>query len=688
MRSRWQEAEAAGLGPLDLMVYASRLIGADSGLVLWGGGNSSVKLEEPDFRGQPTRVLRVKGSGSDLKSMQPEQFAPVRLDDVLPLRERAAMSDEEMVAYLTHCLLDPTAPRPSIETLLHGFLPSPNIIHTHADAILGLTNTPDGRAQVEAVYGRDACWVPYTRPGFRMSKDVAEAVAANPAAGCVVLEKHGLITWGETARAAYEGTIERVTRAEEYAAEARRGQTLFSVGAPGLGEAERRTLAAAVAPALRGAIGRERRMVVRYDDSPEVRRFVDAPEAAQLSQIGPATADHVLNTKVLPLYVAGSQELLAAPEALKARLREAVAGYVAGYVRYYERYRRDEPMLEPAPRVVLVPGLGLFTSGRDIRAAHISAEIYRHTIGVIEAAAGLGGYRSLTEEEAFHIDYWPMELYKLTLAPPEQELARQVALVTGATGGIGKVVAQRLTQAGAHVVVTDMERETERLGVLARQIEDLAGAGRALAVPLDVTSEASVAAAFETAALAYGGVDIVFSNAGIAHSAPIADLTLEDWRRSLEINATGHFLVARAALRQMRQQGTGGSFIFNATKNVLAPSQDFAAYSASKAAETQLARVLAIEAASHGVRVNLVNPDAIFQDSGLWSPEVREQRARAQGIPADQIEDFYRQRNLLRVAVSADDVAEAVLFFASKRSSRTTGAILPVDGGLREAFPR
>jgi NAD(P)-dependent dehydrogenase (short-subunit alcohol dehydrogenase family) len=343
-------------------------------------------------------------------------------------------------------------------------------------------------------------------------------------------------------------------------------------------------------------------------------------------------------------------------------------------------------MLPPVPRVIIVEELGIFAYGKDSRAATISGDIYRHTIGIVQAAERIGQYKSLSARDAFEAEYWPLELYKLTLAPPEKPLSRRVALVTGAAGAIGAGIARRFAREGAHVICADLNGEA--VGALAEEINAEKLPNRALAVVLDVTAETSVAAAFREAALHFGGVDVVVSNAGIAHSAALDKLALADWERSLAVNATGHFLVAREALRVMKTQGLGGSIVFIATKNVTAPGKEFGAYSAAKAAEAQLARVLALEGGAFGIRSNIINPDAVFEGSGLWSPEVREERARAHGIAPDKIEEFYRARNLLNIDVRADDVAEAALYFASDRSSRTTGAMLPVDGGLREAFPR
>jgi NAD(P)-dependent dehydrogenase (short-subunit alcohol dehydrogenase family) len=414
-----------------------------------------------------------------------------------------------------------------------------------------------------------------------------------------------------------------------------------------------------------------------------VLEFVGSERARAASAAGAATPDHILTTRRLPLWVDVDDP--ADADAVARSFGEALERWRADYRGYVDRWRTDEPVLEAAPRIVLVPGVGMWTAGPNPRAAALARDIYLHTIGIMAGAEALGGYRSLPEGEAFRAEYWPLELYKLTLAPPPRELAGRVALVTGAARGLGRAIALRLAQAGAQVVATDLEGSG--VGEVAAEIEAREGGGAAIACALDVTRADDVAAALERAALEFGGVDLVVSNAGIAHCAPIEALETADWERSLAVNATGHFLVTRAALRHFRRQGTGGNMVFVATKNVTSPGKDFAAYSASKAAEAQLARVAAIEGAEIGVRVNLVNPDAIF-GTGLWSPEIREQRARAHGIDPARVEEFYRTRNLLGVEVRAEDVAEAVLFLASDRSSRTTGAMLPVDGGVRDAFVR
>ncbi|HSL71781.1 MAG TPA: SDR family oxidoreductase, partial [Longimicrobiales bacterium] len=446
---------------------------------------------------------------------------------------------------------------------------------------------------------------------------------------------------------------------------------------------ERQALAARVAPVLRGALSRTKRVILSFDAEEDTLEFVNSTAARRASAAGAATPDHILTTKNVPLWLDLPPDPSA--DAVQSAVTTALVGYRESYLEYVQRWRTSEPLLPGEPRVIAVPGIGLFTAGPDARTAALARAIYRHTIQIIRGAEVSGGYRSLPEAEAFRAEYWPLELYKLSLAPPARELASRVALITGGGSGLGRAIALTLARAGAHVVVTD--QNLQQAGETAALITAQEGASRAVAAPLDVTMEVDVMRAFERTCLEFGGVDLVVSNAGFAHCAPLEQLELADWDRSFAVNSTGHFLVTRAALQHFRAQATGGNIVFVATKNVVAPGADFAAYSASKAAEMQLARVAAIEGGPIGVRVNAVNPDAIFSGSHLWDG-IRQQRAEAHGVTPEELERHYRDRSLLRLEVRAEDVAEAVLFLASDRSSRTTGAMLPVDAGVREAFPR
>ena len=659
MQNRWTDT-AADL--IEQLVYQSRLVGMEEDLVLWGGGNNSVKSTATDLLGRPIEVMYIKSSGSDMKSIVPNQFPAVRLDYIAPLRARdEEMSDQEMVDYLARCLTDPASARPSIETLLHAFLPAAAVLHTHADAILSLTNTRGREETVRACFGNDVIVVPYRRPGFRLSRDVADAFDAQPSASGLVLMNHGLITWGSTIREAYERHIELVTRAEEFIAKRRSG---FSPA----GRAEARP----TFPHVRGALGGR---ILEFDDSPDTLAFLAREDASRIAQIGPATPDHLLYTKRHPLF-------LNAGDDVGARLSEWQARYKA----HYDAHPSEFAMLEPMPRIVLMPGVGMWTAGKDARAARIVRDIYRHTMRILAAAESLGGYETLNDHDAFHAEYWPLELYKLTLLPKEKELASKVALITGAASGIGRACAERFAEEGAHVVVTDIDLAPAE--EVAQSIVSKHGLRRAMALRLDVASEGDVERAFETTVREYGGVDVIVSNAGISSFGTLESLDTKEWDRAFAVNARGHFLVARAAMRIMKAQGLGGSIVFNASKNVTAPGKEFGAYSVSKAAEAQLCRIVALEGGELGIRANMLNPDAIFGGSRFWSDEMRGMRAQAYGVDTSGLPEFYRNRTLLKVEVTADDVAEAALFLAGPRSAKTTGAMLPVDGGVKEAFPR
>src|SRR5438552_4086583 len=447
----------------------------------------------------------------------------------------------------------------------------------------------------------------------------------------------------------------------------------------------RRREAAAVAPLLRAAVSQSTRMLLSYDDSASVLRFVNGIGTRELSQRGPFTPDHILHTKAIPLWLQLPKSK--SPEDIERSVREQVADYRQRYRDYFMRYKTPGvTMLDPNPRVILIPGLGMFTTGKDPRACRITRDLYDHTIGVLTAASVLGTYQPLSPRDLSDFEYWPMENYKLTLLPSEKELSRRVALVTGAAGCLGQAIARHLMAEGTTVILTDINEAKVR--GLSAELNAQAQQDATIAITMDVTRETSVREAFQKAALAYGGLDILISNAGIARSSPLDRLSLKDWSDSLAVNATGHFLVCREAMRLFKAQGLGGNIVVIATKNVVVPGKDFGAYSASKAAQAQMARVLAIEGGEFGVRINLVNPDAVFDGSGIWSKEIRTARAKAYGIPLEEIQDYCVARTLLKVKVTAQDVAEAVLFLASDRSSKTTGAMIPVDGGIREAFPR
>lgn len=687
------------MSALGALVARSNNLGADRTVCNWGGGNTSSKTTLPDHLGQPTRVLWVKGSGSDLATVTEASFTGLRLDDLLPLLERERMSDTDMVAYLGYCYSQPGRPRPSIETLLHAFLPAAEVDHTHADAANFLACATDGERLARALFGDELVWIPYIRPGHALSRQVALAVRANPRAKLVILAKHGLITWGETGQDCTASTMVMIARANDFVRDRLSDPAFGGPRCAALPAQERRALVAEVAPTLRGLVSGQRKAILRFEDTSDVLEFASSADAPRLTGIGAACPDHLVHTKPWPLLVDWTPDQGAA--ALKDALGRGVEGYIARYNRYLEQnagqdldpygdtpvYRQTDAATDPAPRVVLIPGVGMITTGKDAAAADVSAQLYHRAVAVMRGAEACGGFTSLTDAESYAVEYWPLEQYKLKLAPPERELARQVALVTGAAGGIGSAICHRLASDGAHIVATDIDLPGALK--LADELCARYGAGRAVAVMMNVTDEDSVREAFAEAAVAFGSVDIVVNNAGLASSAPLVETTLAEWQKNISVLATGYFLVAREAFRQLQQQKRGGALVFVASKNALVAGKNASAYSAAKAAELHLARCLAEEGGAHGIRVNTVNPDAVLSGSRIWDSSWREERARNYGIAPDQLDEYYRKRTTLGVSILPEDIAEAVHHFASAaRSSKSTGNILNVDGGVAAAYPR
>jgi rhamnulose-1-phosphate aldolase/alcohol dehydrogenase len=687
-KNLWNEKETDGLSGLDLLVYRSRLLGADRSVCNIFGGNTGSKTIEKDFRGRDVRTLWVKGSGSDLATMQRKDFAGLRLDDIDPLFERGAMSDEDMVAYLTQCLIGLNMPRQSIETLLHAFIPAAHTDHTHPDAVISVACSVDGKKWMREIYGERAAWVDYIRPGFTLSKQIGEAVRANPNIECVVMGKHGCVTWDDDPRKCYDKTIRVIGEAEQFIDHRAKGRRVFGShvgGVKGGGIAEQ------ILPMIRGAVSLHGRNVVLFDESEDVMSFVNSEHAEQLAAKGAACPDHLVHTKRTPLFIDWNGDDI---NALKTKIREGVTDYIARYKEYFDQHTKSQTenpkteikMFNPAPRIILVRNVGMFTTGKDVTLADVSNQLYHRAISVMHGASALDEFVSLSPAEAFEIEYWPLELYKLAQRPPDRELAGRVALVTGAASGIGRATAYRLAQEGAHVVVADLNLNGAQ--TVAEDIVKRHGKMRALAVNCDVTSEENIIAAFKQTIATYGGVDIVVNNAGIASSSTILDTTAAEWDKLMNILARGYFLVSREAFRVWQEQSIGGSLIFVASKNGLIGSKNAAAYGAAKAAELNLARCLAEEGGALGIRVNTVNPDAVLQGSGIWDAGWREARAKSMGVSPDQLEDAYRQRNALKASIYPEDIAEAILFFASDRSSKTTGGIVNVDGGVTAAYVR
>jgi rhamnulose-1-phosphate aldolase/alcohol dehydrogenase len=688
---RWDDAVGSHLGVLDGLVYRSNLLGADRAIANQGGGNTSSKESVVDHAGRETRVLWVKGSGTDLATITEAGFPGLRLDDLVPLRDRDAMDDATMVDYLLRAAVGPNQPRPSIETLLHAFIPALHVDHTHPDAIVALTSSPEGRRLADEAFGNEAVWLDYQRPGFDMSKRIAELLDANPSARAVLLEKHGLVTWGETPEQSYRGTIEFVTRAVRVLDAAANGR--FGLGGnrvAELGEGDAESLLARTLPVLRGALLADADgVVLEVDRNPEAVAFASSVRAPEVSQVGAPCPDHLINTKHKPLvarFDPDSDDAAALADAFRRGAEEYAAWYRAYYERNLDEETRPFPIDPAGPRVVLVPGVGIVTAGPDAGRARFARDLYHRAIAVEDAADALGGFRSLSEAEAFAIEYWPLERYKLAQAPPRGELAGRVALITGGASGIGRATARTLADRGAHVVVADLNFDGAE--EVAEELVAAHGLRRALAVQVDVTSEDAVVEMTRRTVLEYGGLDILVASAGLAKSAPVTETTLADWEQSFAVLARGYFLAARETFRVLLEQGRGGSVVFVASKNALVAGANSSAYSSAKAASLHLARCLAEEGGPHGIRVNTVNPDAVIQGSSIWSSDWKAERASTYGVSEDELQTFYKGRTKLGVAVLPEDVAEAIAFFAGPRSAKSTGNVLNVDGGVTAAYPR
>lgn len=676
MKSQWSNKDANSYikryenqrvgEDLALRVYTSRLLGRDPALVLHGGGNTSVKTVLPDALGRDTTVLCVKGSGWDMAEIEPAGLPAVRLEPIRELRALNRLSDEEMVNLQRCNLLDSTAPNPSVETLLHAFLPGKFIDHTHSTAVLAVSDQPDGAEICAELYGDRMGYVPYIMPGFALAKKAAEVFDRDPSVEGLILETHGIFTFAGTARESYERMIEMVSLAEE---RLKKGRKLVFPAArlP-------RNIAplAAVAPIVRGLAAipgqgarKPKRMILEFRNGPAVMAYVNGRDLARYSQVGVVTPDHTIRTKNWPLILPTPRA--DALDAFRAEAKQAFDGFVARYHDYFRRNNRgQEPSkteLDPMPRVILVPGLGLFGVGESKSAARIAADVAESSVSTITAAESIGSYQCVSERDMFDMEYWSLEQAKLGKGA-EKPLARHVVAVTGGASGIGLATVRAFKAAGAEVAILDRDRKA--LDAAARET-------KCAAVVCDVTEAESVRAAFQEIVALYGGVDVVVSNAGHAWQGRIGDVAEDILRDSFEVNFYGHQRVAQAALAIMRDQGNGGVLLFNTSKQAVNPGADFGPYGLPKAATLFLMRQYAVDHGRDGIRSNAVNADRIR--SGLLTDEMIAARSQARGLTPED----YMGGNLLGREVTADDVAQAFLSLAL--AEKTTGAVLTVDGG-------
>lgn len=688
--SLWNAAHAATLSAPELLLYRSNLLGSDLRVTNYGGGNTSAKLTHNDpLSGQAVTVLWVKGSGGDLGSMALDGFSTLYLDKLAQLKTlyRGLEHEDEMVGYLPHCTFNLNPRAASIDTPLHAFIPAAHVDHMHPDAVIAIAASARSKELTEEVFGGEIGWLPWQRPGFDLGLKLEALARSNPKLRGIMLAGHGVFTWGDTAQDCYETTLRIINRADAWLAEKVTGPAFGGPACAPLPDAERRAIAAALMPALRGKISATQPKVGHFNDSAEVLEFVCAKDRDTLAALGTSCPDHFLRTKIRPLVVPFDPQK---PDlaATLAALDDAVAAYRADYAAYYERCRRPNSpkMRDPNAVVYLVPGVGMITFAADKATARIAGEFYVNAINVMRGANGADRYVGLDEQEAFDIEYWLLEEAKLQRMPKPKSLAGQIAFVTGGAGGIGRATVESLLGEGAAVVLADIDAAS--LDATVQEFAKRFGKDRVAGVRVDVTDEASVRAGFAGAALAFGGVDLLVSNAGIASAAPVEETSLDLWNRNISVLATGYFLVGREAFTVMKTQGTGGSIVFIGSKNALAASPNASAYCTAKAAELHLARCLALEGAPLGIRVNSVNPDAVLRGSKIWSGSWLQERADAYNLSTDALEDHYRQRSLLKRSVYPEDIAAAVLFFCTGASAKSTGNILNVDAGNAAAFTR
>jgi len=684
--NRWSDATAQGRSGVDLLLYRSNLLGSDLTVTNFGGGNTSGKTTETDpLTGENVQVLWVKGSGGDIGSMKRDGLASLYLSKLLGLERlyRGAAFEDEMVGHLPHCTFNLNPRAASIDTPLHAYLPFAHIDHVHPDAIIALAASTEGEAATRKIWDGKVGWLPWKRPGFALGLALRDYIAAHSGLRGVMLAGHGIICWGETSRECYENTIDLIADAANYLnARLAKGPAFGGTVVGALPRKERKAIAAKLMPRLRGLMTGERSKIGHFSDDPEALEFVGSREFERLAAIGTSCPDHFLRTKIAPLT------LDPAKVDDEAYLALSVEAYRQGYAAYYKRcaVESDPKMRDPNPVVVLLPGVGRMTFALDKTTARLAGEFYGNAINVMRGAEAISHYMGLPEKEAYGIEYWILEDLKLQRLPRPKALAGKIALITGGAGGIGAATAERLLADGACVMLLD--RDTEQLQSVASRLESGYGKDLVRSTVCDVTMEDQVQAAFDFCAVEFGGLDILVANAGIATSAPLEATSVELWNRNFAVLAEGYFLAARAAFPLMKRQQRG-SIVFIGSKNALAATPNASAYASAKAASLHLARCLALEGAESGIRVNVVNPDAVIRGSRIWDGDWRQERAGAYGIDAgDELEDFYRKRSMLKIDVLPADVAEAVAFFASEISAKSTGNIINVDAGNAQAFTR
>ena len=692
----WNTKEAAALegDEVALLVYRSNLLGADLRLTNYGGGNTSCKAMAKDpLTGKEVEVMWVKGSGGDLGTMKRSGLAALYVDRLRSLKNvySGIEHEDEMVELFNHCIFDLASKAPSIDTPLHGFLPFKHIDHLHPDAAIAIAAAKDGEQITKELFNGSIGWVPWQRPGFDLGLKLKKCLDENPGIKGIMLGSHGLFTWGDTAYESYINTLEVIERCAKYLEEnlGKKRPVFGGAKIKPLPGADRLQRAAALAPVLRGFCSSEVNMIGHFTDDERVLEFIDSNDLEKLASMGTSCPDHFLRTKIRPMVLALSpDEDLSNVDAIKEKLLSAFTDYRKMYATYYEECKHpgSPAMRDANPVVILYPGVGMFTFAKNKQTARVAAEFYINAINVMKGAEAISTYTSLPVQEAFNIEYWLLEEAKLQRMPKPKALSGRIALITGSAGGIGKAIARKFADEGACVVVND--NDADRLEIAKTEFQKVYGNDVFIAEQLDVTNGDTIRKVYDQAALAFGGIDIVVNNAGLSISKPIEEHTEKDWDLLYDVLVKGQFLVTQAGLNIMRKQNLGGDVINIVSKNALVSGPNNTGYGSAKAAQLHLSRLTAAEIGKDGIRVNVVNPDAVISDSKIWKGAWAEGRAKAYGVTVEELPSFYAKRTLLNEIINPEDIANACFAFVGGLLDKSTGNVLNVDGGVASAFVR
>ncbi len=692
----WNEKEAAALegDEVALLIYRSNLLGADLRLTNYGGGNTSCKLTGKDpLTGNQTEVMWVKGSGGDLGTLKKNGLAALYVDKLRSLknRYRGIEFEDEMVALFNHCLYDLNSRAPSIDTPLHAFLPFQHIDHLHPDAAIAIAAAKDGKKITEELFNKTIGWVEWQRPGFDLGLKLKECLDENPGIRGIMLGSHGLFTWGNTSYESYLNTLEVVERCAEYLEEnyGKKRAVFGGQKMKSLPKEERLLQAAVLAPVLRGFCSSETKMIGHFTDDERVLEFINSNDLEKLAPMGTSCPDHFLRTKISPLVLGlSSDEDLTDANKIKEQLAPAFRAYREMYAAYYNQCKHDNSpaMRDPNPVVILYPGVGMFTFAKNKQTTRVASEFYINAINVMKGAEAISAYTSLPRQEAFDIEYWLLEEAKLQRMPKPKPLSGRIALITGSGGGIGKAIAKKFAEEGACVILSD--NNLDRLEQVKEEFNKEFGKDSFGGSELDVRNSTTIQKTFRSAALAFGGIDIVVNNAGLSISKPIEDHTEEDWYLLYDVLVKGQFFVTQAGVEVMRKQGLGGDILNIVSKNALVSGPNNAAYGAAKAAQLHMSRLHAAELGKDKIHVNVVNPDAVISGSNIWAGGWAEGRAKAYGIKVEELPAYYAKRTLLNESILPEDIANACFVFVGGLLDKSTGNILNVDGGVAAAFLR